>query len=102
MSRTIGNTISTGITLSPSDNPLSITATGRITAASGDAVYGYTTGSVPWTVSNSGTIIDHDGANNAIHLKTTNYSLNNIFTNQSGGLITATHNGVVLNGAGVI
>jgi hypothetical protein len=41
MSRTIANTLSTGITLSPGDNPVSITAAGRITAASGDAVYGY-------------------------------------------------------------
>jgi hypothetical protein len=63
---------------------------------------GYTTGLVPWTVSNSGTIIDHEGTGNAVHLKTTNYAINNVFTNNSGGLITATHNGVVLNGAGVI
>jgi hypothetical protein len=102
MSRTIGNTLSAGITLSTGDNPVSITTTGRITAGTGDAIYGYTTGAVPWTVSNSGTIIDQDGTGVAVQLKTTNYAINNAFTNHSGGLITATHNGIVLNGAGVV
>jgi hypothetical protein len=102
MSRTISTTLSAGITLSPSDNPVSITATGRITAGGGDAIYGYTTGTIPWTVANAGTIVDDDGSGNAVHLKTTNYGINNSFTNQSGGLITAAHNGVVMNGSGVI
>jgi hypothetical protein len=102
MSLTIANMGSVGITLSPDDNPVSITATGGITAATGYAVYGYTTGTIPWTVANAGTIVDGDGTAAAVRLKTTNYGINNSFTNQSGGLITATHNGVVINGSGVI
>jgi hypothetical protein len=58
MSRTISNTLTVGVTLTSSDNPLSITGTGQITEATNDAVYGHLSGSTPWTVSNSGTIVD--------------------------------------------
>jgi hypothetical protein len=67
---TTARTLTNGITLSPGDNPVSITATGRITTAAGDAVYGYTTEAVLWTVSNSGMLVDHDGTSAAVRLKT--------------------------------
>ncbi len=102
MSRTIANTLTVGVTLTSSDNPLSITGTGRITEANNDAVYGSLTGSTPWTVSNSGTIVDQGVTGIGVHLKTTNYAINNQFTNQTGGLITSTHNGVVINGSGEV
>ena len=41
MSRTIANTLTVGVTLTSSDNPLSITGTGQITEATNDAVYGH-------------------------------------------------------------
>ena len=102
MSRTISTTLSAGITLSSGDNPVSITATGRITASTGDAVYGYTSGSTPWTVANAGTIVSQDPSGGAVYLATPNTGINTTFTNQSGGLITALQTGVDLNSSGVI
>src|ERR1700733_5983560 len=102
MSRTISTTLSAGITLSSGDNPVSITATGRITASTGDAVYGYTSGSTPWTVANAGTIVSQAPSGGAVYLATPNTGINTTFTNQSGGLITALQTGVDLNSSGVI
>src|ERR1700721_3230969 len=102
MSRTISTTLSAGITLSSGDNPVSITATGRITASTGDAVYGYTSGSTPWTVANAGTIVSQDPSGGAVYLATPNTGINTTFTNQSGGLITALHTRGDLNSSRVI
>ena len=57
MSTITGTTINSGITLSTSGNyasPLTITATGAVEAASGNAIYG--PASQAWTVQNQGTI----------------------------------------------
>ena len=102
MSRTISSTLTTGVTLASTDNPATITSTGRITESTNDAIYGYATGSTPWTVTNAGVIIDTSGSGVAVHLKTTNYGINNVFTNQTGGSVTGAHNGVVLNGEGIV
>jgi antigen 43 len=99
MSRTIGNTLSTGITLSPSDNPLTITGTGRITASDTYAIFAEATLAAGWTVSNFGTVVE-TGSNAAVRLQS--YVHPDSFTNQSGGLITSTYTGVQIDNGGVV
>ena len=68
MSRTIANTITTGVSLASGDNPLTITATGRVSAANTYAIFAEHTLTAGWTVSNFGTIVE-TGSDAAVRLQ---------------------------------
>jgi Hint domain len=99
MSRTIANTITTGVSLASGDNPLTITATGRVSAANTYAIFAEHTLTAGWTVSNFGTIVE-TGSDAAVRLQS--YVHPDSFTNQSGGLITSTYTGVQIDNGGVL
>jgi hypothetical protein len=49
------------ISLTPAENPATITAAGRVEVASGDGVFGPLISGVTWTVANFGTIASSTG-----------------------------------------
>ena len=117
MARTISTAVSGSVNLASTDNPLTITSTGSITTtASGDALTGAS--GTAWQVTNYGTISGLVGTSSAgIYFAGSGVSLQNsgtikgysagiwasnggTFTNNAGGLISATSNyGIYVGGA---
>ena len=89
MATIISTITSTGITLSPSDNPVLVT--GTITPTSGIALYGPGDGTNTWTIDNAGLISASDTASGyGIQLGSSSAVVGTgIVTNRSGGTITA-------------
>ena len=82
MSRTINNTITSTLSLLPADNPLTITASGRVIVATADAIDGDS--STAWAISNAGIISSASGY--GVFLAGAGSSV----TNNPGGSISGT------------
>ena len=102
MATIISTITSTGITLSQSDNPVSVT--GTITPTSGIALYGPGDGTNTWNIQNAGLISASDtssgygiqlGGNSAAVVA-------GVVTNQAGGTISGGHFGLYVNGNGSV
>src|SRR5579864_6518494 len=97
MSRTISGNYTTGITLTSSNNP--VTVTGQINAniSSGSALYG--AGGTNWTITNSGQIHNSNTfSSEAIELGSFGgaYAAVAAVTNLSGGNISGAGSGVII------
>src|SRR5689334_1888180 len=96
---TISSTITQGITLATAGSyasPLTITATGAVDAATGNAIYGDSTQA--WTVVNRGTIAAASYGSEGIYLKHGGRVTNGAGTT-STALISGGFSGVDINGA---
>ena len=102
MATIISTITSTGITLSPSDNPVLVT--GTITPTSGIALYGPGDGTNTWTIDNAGLISASDTASGyGIQLGSSSAAVGTGFvTNQTGGTIQGGHFGLYVNGNGTV
>jgi Hint domain len=102
MATIISTITSTGITLSPSDNPVLVT--GTITPTSGIALYGPGDGTNTWTIDNAGLISASDTASGyGIRLGSSSAAVGTGFvTNQTGGTIEGGHFGLYVNGNGSV
>ena len=100
MSRTINTTINSTLSLQPTDNPLTITASGGVIVAGADAIDGDS--STAWAISNAGTVSSTSGY--GVFLAGAGS-----VTNYSGGKISGTGpdgfnsiSGVSIGGSGTV
>ena len=100
MSRTINTTINSTLSLQPTDNPLTITASGGVIVAGADAIDGDS--STAWAISNAGTVSSTSGYGVSL-------AGAGSVTNYSGGSISGTGptsfnfiSGVFIGGSGTV
>ncbi len=105
MSRTLTSSTSSGITLTnagTANNPFTVSATGAITPATGDALIAVGKSTYNWTIDNFGTITSTPSSTHGIYLGPGTVIGSGTIINEAGGRIASGGYGIVINGKGSV